>query len=102
MGMQEYIVSKKFHKIEEFISIIGKNHISCVTIPKKDIKGTVLDIKVDMNKDEEYVVLYGDRHDLRDLLYEHFPNETFFGSECANEIALGNPCPSRDEMSSVF
>lgn len=102
MGLQEYIVSKKNHKIEEFIEIIGINDITCVTIPKKDIKGNVHDIKVDMDKGEEYVVVYGDRYDLRDLLNEHFSDEIFFSAECANEIVSGKLFLSPEEMQEIF
>lgn len=102
MGLQEYVVTKKKHSINDFIEFLGRENISCITIPKKNIIGTDYDVTVDIKKDEEYVVLYGDRHDLRDLLEEHFPEESFWGSEFVNFVATGKNAPSRDEMNEVF
>ena len=99
MGMQEYIVTTHKRSVAEMAAEFGFNAI-CVTIPKIDINNVVWNLAI--KKDEQLVVLYGDRHAFADVLQEKFPEESFWCSEIVNEVACGEPSPARKEMNKVF
>lgn len=100
MGMQEYLVTRKQHTLDDFIAVFNTD-VSCITTALQNINGIDSAIsKIDVGT--ELVVLFGDRHELRYKLIEKFPEEHFWYSESVNLAATGTYFPSKEQLSVFF
>lgn len=101
MGLQEYFVTKKRHNEKEFVEIFGAQ-VTCVSMVKNEVTGIDFPGLTQIGAGTELVVLYGDRHDLRDKLYEKFSDEIFLGTEFVYEAAFGCCFPNQQQISGLF
>lgn len=101
MGLQEYFVTKKRHNEKEFVEVFGEQ-VACVSLVKDAIIGIDFPGLSQIDGGTELMLLYGDRHDLRDKLYENFSDEIFLGVEFVYEAAFGCSFPNQQQISELF
>ena len=102
MGMQEYLVTCKHHTPQEFFDIFNEEASISIATPKEDIEGKVDDEPFRIPRHTDLIVIYGDRHDIRDMLYEKFSEEEFWGSEYVNKAVFGTWEASWEQVDKFF